>query len=308
VHSFCIDLTSHLTALLGILLASISRIPAYVTAHHNFLVSTTTLTQVYLTDLFANAAAFGTISSLAPRQPAFRRPQSVIGRLDFNAFASWFLGIALATFTSALVGYLADHVYLYGLVKRSVLDVSVPAYFSANRPPFTVAQKHPLVPVPILRSDVAPLRMPEQLVYALPLSILLSTLVLFVLPHAPNKLLAGIAALLTFTSTTLTLWNIFPVRFPCAISVGLDVALRSAASVAIIAWVLEDVRRPLKDAKLDISVVTVGKTANPATASPGNGRADGRADKPITRSDTTVAATTTTTTTTKTRGKPRRSS
>jgi hypothetical protein len=218
-----------------------------------------------------------------------------MSRIDFNAFASWFLGIALATFTSALAAYLVDHLFLHDLVKRSVLDVSVPAYFSPSKPPFSVARKHPLVPVPILRSDAHPLSMPEQLSHALPQSLLVSALVLFILPHASIKYISAIVALLAGTTATLTLWNIFPVQFPCAFAVGVDIALRSAASGTILAWVLEDVRRPLKDLNFNVTVLSVGKTTTTVGADEGGEK--------VARSNTTATAVATA----KPKGKARRS-
>ena len=176
------------------LLTVISRPPLYLFAHHYFLLSSKTLYEVLSmgaprtlasiwqslsgwTDLFAYGAAAWAISQLQPRKPTFRRqPIHFLRSLSSASLQSAGLAIVLGTLVSALVLFVTDRLGLQGVIRRGVEERAVPAFLAPSRYNFAFANRHPTLPVPIIRSDLTGLSMRQALMYSAPLSVRVSQL------------------------------------------------------------------------------------------------------------------------------------
>lgn len=243
--------------LLGMLLSLVSRVPLYLLLSHHFLLSYKTLSQLLVTDVFASAVAMWIISQVEPKRTSFFRAppgqNSPLG-LDVARIRSSpaersklemaFYALGTATLANALYSYIAERAYLTELIRRNVVETHIPAYLSALKPAAAEAMAHPTIAVPILRSAIQPLSMPAHLVHALPLSLGIAALALV---YLPQKAPAGLAALLfalVAPSNALTVYNLLPVKFEAASTIGIENGFKAAAVAYILAWVTDDWRRP----------------------------------------------------------------
>lgn len=265
--------------ILGALLTLVSRPSLYLFVHHYFLLSTTTAWQIMTTDLVSYGAAAYAMSLLQPRKPTFRRkPISFLRQLSADSIQSAVLALVLGTLVSALILFVTDRLGLKGVIRRGVIERTVPAYHTPNRYGFSFAIRHPSVPIPIIRSNLADLSMSQSLLYSVPLSAALVALALFVLPQAPLSTIAVVAYLLTAPQTTLYLYNVLPFRLPASIFVGAETGLRAAAVAVATAWTLTDVRLPhtirsLENRKaLEVDMTPDGPAAEPVEGSEGPSR------------------------------------
>lgn len=243
---------------LGGLLSSIERLPLYLLLSHFFLLSYKTLFQVLITDIFSSASAMYVISRMEPKRPSFfPTPTSTISSFsdlfNFNLsnetsrtkLETITYGIGLSTLINALYSYISEHAFLGQFIRDNVLENEIPAYLSAMKPALSEALAHPTYTIPILRSALEPLSMPEHILQALPLSLLVTGLSLVYLPQKSPLHLAGLVATFIFPSNTLHVYNLLPIKGTAAIAIGAENALRAATASWIIAWITEDWRRPL---------------------------------------------------------------
>jgi len=130
--------------LLGALLQSISRVPLYLLISHHFLLSTKTLAQVFVTDIFAYSAALKVISWFEPKAPAFfKHPSSdapiataTREKLEMLGYA---LGLSITV--NALYSYIAERAFMQRLIRDNVLEHEIPAFLSASKPSFAYAMR-----------------------------------------------------------------------------------------------------------------------------------------------------------------------
>lgn len=130
-------------------------------------------------------------------------------------------------------------------MKAGVVDHLVPAYFAKVRPSSAFMLKHPLLPVPSLRSDFHPLNMAEAILHGTPSVLASSVLSLFVLPAKSSAHITTLVYLLCAPATFLTVWNLLPVTAWASAVVSFAIASRQAVVAGIISWVLTDLRRPV---------------------------------------------------------------
>ena len=245
--------------LLGMLLSLVSRVPLYLLLSHHFLLSYKTLSQLLVTDVFASAVAMWIISQVEPKRTSFFRappghgPDSLIN-LDVARLRSSpaersklemaFYAVGTATLANALYSYIAERAYLTELIRRNVVETHIPAYLSALKPAAAEAMAHPTIAVPILRSAMQPLTMPAHLVHAIPLSLGIAALALVYLPQKAPAGLAALVFALVAPSNALTVYNILPVKFEAASTIGIEIGFKAAAVAYILAWITDDWRRP----------------------------------------------------------------
>lgn len=236
---------------LGGLLSAIERLPLYLLLSHFFLLGYKTLFQVLLTDIFSSSAAMYVISRMEPKRPSFfPTPTSRISSImdlfkDRTKLETISYGIGLSTLINALYSYISEHAFLGQFIRDNVMENEIPAYLSAMKPALAEALHHPTYTIPILRSHLEPLSMPEHISHALPLSILVTALCLIYLPQKSPLNLAGLVAVYILPSNALSVYNLLPIKGTAAIAIGLENALRAATAAYIIAWITEDWRRPL---------------------------------------------------------------
>lgn len=233
--------------LLGALLQSISRVPLYLLISHHFLLSTKTLGQVFITDIFAYSAALWIISKIEPKAPAFfKHPSSdapiataTRDKLEMLAYA-----LGLSTTVNALYSYIAERAFMQKLIRDNVLEHEIPAFLSAARPSFAYAMQHPTIAIPVLRSALSPMSMPAHLLHAVPLAVTTLLLSFFYLPQKSPSNLAFLVFLLVAPSNALSTFNLLPVSFNASLLIGLDNGWKAAVAAYITAWATEDWRRP----------------------------------------------------------------
>lgn len=237
--------------ILGGLLASIERLPLYLLLSHFFLLGYKTLFQVLLTDIFSSSSAMYVISRMEAKRPSFfPTPTSSLSSLsdlfkDRTKLETVSYGIGLSTLINALYSYVSEHAFLGEFIRNNVLENEIPAYLSAMKPALSEALAHPTYTIPILRSVLEPLSMPEHISHALPLSLLVSALSLIYLPQKSPLHLAGLVGLFVLPSNALSVYNLLPIKGTAAIAIGLENALRASTAAYIIAWITDDWRRPL---------------------------------------------------------------
>lgn len=236
---------------LGGLLSSIERLPLYLLLSHFFLLSYKTLFQVLLTDIFSSSVAMYVISRMEPKRPSFFPvPTSRITSItdlfkDRTKLETITYGIGLSTLINALYSYISEHAFLGQFIRDNVLENEIPAYLSSMKPALHEALQHPTYTIPILRSHLEPLSMPEHIAHALPLSVLVTSLCLIYLPQKSPLNLAGLVAMYVLPSNSLWVYNLLPIKGTAAVAIGLENALRASTAAYIIAWITEDWRRPL---------------------------------------------------------------
>lgn len=237
--------------ILGGLLSSIERLPLYLLLSHFFLLSYKTLFQVLITDIFSSSAAMYVISRMEPKRPSFFPvPTSRISSIsdlfkDRTKLETISYGIGLSTLLNALYSYVSEHAFLGSFIRENVLENEIPAYLSSFKPALSEILQHPTYTIPILRSHLEPLTMPEHILHSLPLSILIAILSLIYLPQKSPLNLASLIAIYVLPSNSLSVYNLLPINGKAAISIGLENSLKSFISAFIIAWITEDWRRPL---------------------------------------------------------------
>jgi hypothetical protein len=239
--------------LLGGLLATIERLPLYLLLSHFFLLSYKTLFQVLITDIFAASSAMYVISRLEPKRPSFF-PAPYDNKLDVFATDRTKLetisyGIGLSTFINALYSYISERTFLGDFIRNNVQENEIPAYLSAHKPALAEALAHPTYIIPILRSSISPLSMPEHISHALPLSILVTILSLIYLPQKSPLNIAALVGMFVLPSNALHVYNLLPINGTAAIAIALENALRASTAAYIIAWITDDWRRPLAHAR-----------------------------------------------------------
>ena len=89
--------------------------------------------------------------------------------------------------------------------------------------------------------------MPAALTNALPFTISATLLALFVVPHLPIRNLSALIFALSVPAVFISLWNLLPVEPWAATIAAAEIGLRQSAVIAVIAWVLQDLRRPVEN-------------------------------------------------------------
>lgn len=155
-----------------------------------------------------------------------------------------FYAIGIATSANALYSYVAERLYLQDMIRKNVLEHSVPAYLSSLQPSMAEAMAHPTVAIPILRSALESMSMPQHVLYALPLTLLLTVLSLFVLPQKSPNQLAFLSFLLVAPSNALSVFNLLPIKAEASTTIGIENGFKAAVVAYIVSQTLDEWRRP----------------------------------------------------------------
>ncbi|SGY39267.1 BQ5605_C003g02186 [Microbotryum silenes-dioicae] len=209
-------------ALFGAIMASVSRIGLLVFERAYFLLSTETVSTLFLIDLVSLIAAFSLLPILLPHSVESRPTSSALMRLERHPelIINIALSIGISTFVCAFLGYAVERLGAQQFIK--MLET-------------------PTVAIPSLRHFLEPLSMPRHIIHSLFLSILTIPFV-SIFPTTGSVRLALIAFLLVAPQTATLLWDVLPLHGEAAFYVGAFEGVKAAISSAVTAWTIEELR------------------------------------------------------------------
>ncbi|GAA5833427.1 hypothetical protein JCM11251_003492 [Rhodosporidiobolus azoricus] len=243
-------------ALFGALFALVTRISLYAFEHSYFLLSAQTVATLLLIDTLSLSTAFSLLPALLPSSPTARPGLSAYARLRSDPALVWnvVLGVGLAAFASAAVGYVVERLGGREFVKSQTMEGTVPSYLLREQLTTGEMLEHPTYTIPTLRTYDFPLSMPHHL-FQSALTSLATLPFVSILPTLSPLRLALVTALLVALPSSLVLWDVLPVTPLCAASVGVALAARAAWSAGVIGWVIEELRKEKKVRKVKLLLV-----------------------------------------------------
>ncbi|KAK4695292.1 hypothetical protein P7C70_g8576, partial [Phenoliferia sp. Uapishka_3] len=220
-----------------------SRLSLYSFEHSYFLLSTSTIATLLLTDIVSLSSAFALLPTLLPHPPTAHPSATGWRRIVRNPqlLINIALAAGLATTVAATYTYAMERVGGMEWVKERVFDVKVPSYLSQDTLTPSEMMQNPTISVPLIRSFLTPLKMPTHLLASLALTTLSIPLVT-ILPTLSSSALSLLAFLIIAPSSTLMLWDVLPISFYGALGAGSSMGLRGAIVTGIVTWVLEELR------------------------------------------------------------------
>lgn len=231
---------------------------------------TQTASTLLLMDVVSLGAAFSLLPKFLPHSPTARAsPTSWRLIADNPAFLlNIVFAVGLGTTIPAFLTYVLERVGGMEWIKERVFEKTAPSFLSHETLTSSemlavrglpssprdfhcviflssltcfFPQQNPRIPVPVLRSALAPLSMPTHLIASAALS-LLSIPLITILPILSPSSLAAVAFLLLAPSSAAMLWGVLPVSAIGAAGIGAVMGLRAAVGTGIGAWVLEELR------------------------------------------------------------------
>lgn len=149
--------------------------------------------------------------------------------------------MTLATFLGALSTFILERIGGTTFVKSSVYELTVPSILASDTLTSSEILKNPTLPIPVLRSFLESLPMETHLLHSF-VQAILSVFLSMILPTFSPLLLPDLVASLVGPATTLLLWDVLPISFVGALSVGLALGSRAALITGTVAWILEELR------------------------------------------------------------------
>ncbi|GAA5887115.1 hypothetical protein JCM6882_009451 [Rhodosporidiobolus microsporus] len=243
-------------ALFGALFALVTRISLYAFEHSYFLLSAQTVSTLLLIDALSLSSAFSLLPFFLPPTVTSRPALSSLARLRSDPALAWnpVLGVALAAFASAAVGYAVERMGGREFVKGQTMEGTVPSYLMREQLTTGEMLEHPTYTIPTLRTYDFPLSMPHHLFQSLLTSLSVLPLV-SILPTLSPARLAFLVALLVAVPSTLVLWDVMPVTPLCAGVVGAALAARAGWAAGAVGWVVEELRREKRVRKVRMVLV-----------------------------------------------------
>ncbi|KAL8277480.1 hypothetical protein RQP46_010110 [Phenoliferia psychrophenolica] len=230
-------------ALFGALIAMVSRLSLYSFEHSYFLLSTPTIATLLLTDVVSLGSAFSLLPTLLPHPPTAHPSATGWRRISKDPVLLWNIALATgwATFVSSLASYVVERAGGMEWIKQRVFELTVPSYLSQETLTPLEMLANPTISIPIVRSFLTPLSMPTHLAASFLLT-LLSIPLVTILPTLSSHHLALLAFSIIAPSSSLLLWDVFPISFVGAAGAGIFMGLRGAVVTGLVAWVLEELR------------------------------------------------------------------